>query len=106
MAVQQGGYEHCGTRLQRSTLRLNGPGLGLFAALLLQHPSQSQQAASGARRVMLASDPYGTPFLMRRNLLLWQFPVAKLQLPTISMIMRTMCLSGSNRSSLQMRKVT
>jgi len=34
---------------------LNGPGQGwLFAALLLQHPSQSQQAASGVQRVMSA----------------------------------------------------
>jgi len=32
------------------------PGLGwLFAELLLQHPNRSQQAASGARRVMSAS---------------------------------------------------
>jgi len=41
-------------------------------------------------------------FLRRRNLLLLPFPVmrVKLHLPTISMIMRTMCLSGS---SLQVR---
>jgi len=45
--------EHCGARQENSTLLLNVPGLGgLFAALLLQHPSQSQQAASGVRRVM------------------------------------------------------
>ena len=51
-----GGYEHCGTRQARSTLRLNAPGLGwLFAELLLQHPIRSQQAASGARGVMSAS---------------------------------------------------
>jgi len=38
------GYEHCGTRQARSTLRLNAPGLGwLFAELLLQHPSKSRQ---------------------------------------------------------------
>ena len=48
--------EHCGTKQARSTLRLNGPRLWwLFATLLLQHPSQSQQAASGVRRVMSAS---------------------------------------------------
>ena len=36
-------------------MRLNVPGLKwLFAALLLQHPSQSQQAASRVRRVMSA----------------------------------------------------
>ena len=43
------------TKQERSTPQSNGPGLGwLFATLLLQHPSQSQQAASGVRRVMLA----------------------------------------------------
>jgi len=46
--------DEAGTKLERSTLQMNAPGLGwLFAMLLLQHPSQ--QAASGARRVMLAS---------------------------------------------------
>jgi len=50
-----GGFEHYGTRKKRSTLLLNGPGLEwLFAALLLQHPSPSQQAASRVRRVMSA----------------------------------------------------
>ena len=51
------------------------------------------------------TDPYGTPFLRSRNLLLLPFPVVrvKLRLPIISKIMRTMCLSGSNRSSLQVR---
>ena len=51
------------------------------------------------------TDPCGTPFLRRRNLLLWQFRVVrvKLRLSTISMIMWTMCLSGSNCSSLQVR---
>ena len=49
-------YEYCGTKQERSTLQSNGPWLGwLFATLLLQHPSQNQQAASGVRRVMLAS---------------------------------------------------
>jgi len=54
----------------------------------------------GARRY-----PCGTSFLRHCNLLLLPFAVVrvKLRLPTISMIMRTMCLSGSNRSSLQMR---
>ena len=49
------------------------------------------------------TDPCGTPFLRHRNLLLLLFPVVrvKLQLRTISMIMRLMCLSGSNRSNLQ-----
>jgi len=48
--------EHCGTKQARSTLQLNAPGLGwLFATLLLQHSSRSQQAASGARPVMLAT---------------------------------------------------
>ena len=48
------------------------------------------------------TDPCGTPFLRRRNLLLLPFPVVrvKLRLPNISMIMWTMCLSGSNRSIL------
>jgi len=47
----------------------------------------------------------GTPFLRYRNLFLLLFPVVrvKLRLPTISMIMRTMRLSGRNRSSLQVR---
>jgi len=51
------------------------------------------------------TDLCGTPFLRRRNLLLWPFPVArvKLRLPTISMIMWTMCLIGSNCISLQVR---
>ena len=52
------------------------------------------------------TDPCGTPFLRCRNLLFLPFPVlgrVKLRLPTISMIMRTMCLSGSNCSSLQVR---
>ena len=50
-----GGYEHCGTKPERSVLRLNGPGIAwLFAELLLKHPSWSQQAASTARRVMSA----------------------------------------------------
>ena len=51
------------------------------------------------------TDPCGTPFLRRRNLLLLPFLVEriKLRLPTISMIMWTMCLSGSNCKSLQVR---
>jgi len=53
---RSGGYEHCGTKQANSSLRLNAPRLGwLFAELLLQYPSQSQQAASGARRMMSAS---------------------------------------------------
>ena len=45
------GDHHCGTREKRSSLQLSGPGLRwLFAAFLLEHPSQSQQAASGPRR--------------------------------------------------------
>jgi len=48
-------YEHCGSVQERSTLRLNASGQGwLFATLLLQRPNRSQQAASGARRVMSA----------------------------------------------------
>jgi len=51
------------------------------------------------------TDPCGMPFLRRRNLLLCPFPVVrvKLRLLTISVIMWTICLSGSNRSSLQVR---
>jgi len=51
------------------------------------------------------TDPCEMPFLRRRNLLLGPFPVVrvKLQLPTISMIMRTMCSSCSSCSSLQAR---
>jgi len=46
-------HEHCGTRRERSTLRLNGPELRWqFASLLFQRPSQSQQAASRVLRVM------------------------------------------------------
>jgi len=53
---QWGGYEHCGTRQERSTLQLNSPGIGwLFATLLLQHLNRSLQATSGAQCVMLAS---------------------------------------------------
>jgi len=46
-----------------------------------------------------------TPFLRRRTLVRLTLPVVrvKLRLSTISVIMRTMCLSGSRRSSLQMR---
>ena len=49
--------------------------------------------------------PWGTPFLRRRNLFHLPFPAVrvKLRLPTISMIMQTMCLSGGSRSSLQVR---
>jgi len=40
------GCEHCSTREERCILLLNGPGLRwLFATFLLQHLSQSQQAA-------------------------------------------------------------
>ena len=53
---RQGGHEHCDTKQEDSTLRLNALGLGwLFATLLLQHPNRSQKAASGARRVMSSS---------------------------------------------------
>jgi len=51
-----GGYGHCGTRQERSTLQLDAQGLGwLFAKLLLQHPNQRQQTAWRARHVMSAS---------------------------------------------------
>jgi len=52
------------------------------------------------------TDPSGTPFLRYRNLFRMPFLVVrvKLQLPTISMIMWTMCLSGSSCSSLQVRR--
>jgi len=50
---QWGRCKHCSTRLERSTLLLNGPGLGWMSAKsLLQHPSPSQQIASGVRHVM------------------------------------------------------
>jgi len=51
------------------------------------------------------TDPCGMPFLRHHNLLRLLPPVVrvKLRLPTSSMIMRTMCLSGSNRRSLKMR---
>ena len=49
-------YEHCGTKQEHSTLRFNVPGLGwLFATLLLQNSTQSQQAASRVRCVMIVS---------------------------------------------------
>jgi len=43
------------TRQVRSTLRLSASVWWLFAELLLQHPSRSQQATSGVRRLMSAS---------------------------------------------------
>jgi len=47
--VDKAGMSTATPRQERSTLRLNAPGLGgLFASLFLQHPNQSQQAASGA----------------------------------------------------------
>jgi len=48
----------------------------------------------------------GKPFLMHRSVFRLPFSVVrvKLRLPTIPMIMRTMCLSGSNSNSLQMRR--
>ena len=47
--------EHCGTRQEHITQLLNEPGLRwLFTTSLLQHPSQSQQAALRVRRVMPA----------------------------------------------------
>ena len=51
------------------------------------------------------TNPCRTPLLSRRNLLRLPLPAVrmKLRLPTISIITRTMCLSGSNRSSLQVR---
>ena len=53
---QWSGCEHFVTRQEYSTRRLNGPGVRwLLAALLLQHPSQSQQAASRARHAMSTS---------------------------------------------------
>jgi len=53
MAGQWGGCEHYGTWQECSASLLSGPGLRwLFATLLLQHTSQSQQAGSGVRRVM------------------------------------------------------
>jgi len=52
---QWSGCDHCGTRQERSTLRLSAPGLGwLFATLLLQHISQNQQTVSRVRCVMSA----------------------------------------------------
>ena len=56
MAGWWGGYEHCGTRQVHITPWLKVPGLGwLFAELLLQHPNQSEQAASGVWRMILTS---------------------------------------------------
>jgi len=51
------------------------------------------------------TDPCGTPFLRVRSLLHMLLPVmrVKLRLTTISMIMRTMCLSDRNWSSLKVR---
>jgi len=51
------------------------------------------------------TDPYGTPFLKHRNLHRLPLPLVrvKLRLPYMSMIMWTMCLSGSNRSCFQAR---
>ena len=51
------------------------------------------------------TDPCEMPFLRRRNLLRLLLPVVrvKLRLPTSSMITRTMCLSGNDRSDLQVR---
>ena len=45
--------KHCSTREGFSTLLLNGPGLRwLFEMLLVQYPSQSQQAATRVQRMM------------------------------------------------------
>jgi len=51
------------------------------------------------------TDPRGTPLLRRRNLLRLLLAVVRVNLilPTSSMIKRTMCLSGSNRSNLQVQ---
>jgi len=51
------------------------------------------------------TDSFGKLFLRCRNLLHLLLLVirVRLRLPTISMIMRTMCLSGRNRSNLQVR---
>jgi len=53
------------------------------------------------------TDPCGTPLLRRRNLLRLPFAAVrvKLQLPTSSMIMWNMRLSGINRSNLQIQAV-
>jgi len=71
-----------------------------FLEMVVGRSEMQMLNSRGAR-----TDPCGIPFLRRRNLLLWQFPVVrvKLRLPTISLIMWTMCLSGSNCSSLQVR---
>jgi len=50
--VDEGGYEHCGTRQTCSTLRLNVPGLGwLFAELLQQVPSGAWHTVSASCEV-------------------------------------------------------
>jgi len=51
------------------------------------------------------TNPCGTPFLKRRNVLLLPFPVVrvKLRLLPSPWIIWTMCLSCSNRRSLQVR---
>jgi len=51
-------------------------------------------------------DPCGTPFLKRRNLLSSSLPMVKLRFPTSSMIMRTMYLSGSNRSRSSLQEMS
>jgi len=57
------------------------------------------------KRKVDRTDRCETLFLRHHNLLHLPFPVirVKLQLPIISVIMRTMCLPGSNRSILQVR---
>ena len=57
------------------------------------------------KRRYTRTDQCGIPFLRCRYLVFWPFLVVKVKLwlPTISMMMWTMCLSGSNCSSLQVR---
>jgi len=57
------------------------------------------------KRRGIRTDPYGTTVLRCHNLLRLLLLVGrvKLQLPTSSMIMQTMCLSGSNHSNLQVQ---
>jgi len=57
------------------------------------------------KRKSARTNPCGTPFLRSGNLLRLPLAVArvKLRLPTSSMTKRTMSLSGSNRSNLQVK---
>jgi len=88
-------------RVDETGVSTTAPGRSVVSAVDMTRAKVAVRSVVAPRSTK--TDPCGMPFLRRRKLFRLFATSSKvmLRLPTSSMIMRTLCLSGSNCSNLQ-----